>query len=186
MRQNPVTLTSGTPGIEYVLNFIEEALADDRLVPTWHRLALVYDVAEVVGITQHLVKLAIADGLGAPPGGRSGGQPEVGHRVSEPLEREITARVQLEGLPHERSPFFVQADGVYEAPFDLEPNVLVSDLGAADRSTAAGLVLKLRADVLTAHADLNLVHDVGDTLHGVRPDALAEILFRGDEFDAHR
>ncbi|MEV0357651.1 hypothetical protein AB0H71_16490 [Nocardia sp. NPDC050697] len=63
--QDAVALTAGAASIEDILHTMEEFWGDDGRVASFVAFALVDDVAEVVGVGEHLVQRAVGDGLAA-------------------------------------------------------------------------------------------------------------------------
>ncbi|KHJ74134.1 hypothetical protein QR64_02790 [Rhodococcus sp. Chr-9] len=86
----------------------------------------------------------------------------------------------------QRCTFLVDGDAVDLPPVVFDAHVAVTNRSAAVGAAHLRLVPHLDLDVLSGHPHLDLVDDVGDCFHGVGHDALAEVFFGGDQFDAHR
>nr|WP_062962280.1 hypothetical protein [Nocardia africana] len=79
-----------------VLHTFEEFVVDQWLVPAWIDLAFPGDVADVVGIAQHVVEGRRGDGAWIRAGaGRAGCEAHVGHCCFEVLDRVIAGRVEF-------------------------------------------------------------------------------------------
>nr|WP_235828377.1 hypothetical protein [Actinomadura rubteroloni] len=178
-------LVGGGPCFDDFLHAVEEVLVDDGVVPARVDLALVDDVAEVVAVTQHLGQRRDRQRLRRVGGGRPGGEATVVQFVGEVGQRVVAGGVQLERLADERAALRVNDDRADFPAVDSFGGVEVPDGRAVDRAAVADLVGHLDLDVLAAHADLQLVEDRHDALHGVAEVAVAEVLLGGDEGDAH-
>ncbi|ORV38672.1 hypothetical protein AWC01_14030 [Mycobacterium doricum] len=166
------------------LNTLEEVLADDRFVPSGVDVTFVDDEAGVVGVAEHPVHLRIGHRSACRPAdGWLAGQAEVGHRGSQPFDGVVAGRVKLAGFQYQWGTVGVEADGVDLSPFDYGPGVEVADWGSSRSTAVDGFVLQFDSDVFTAELVLDIVEDVGDGLHHVGVDAVAEVLSRRDEFD---
>ncbi|HET6910673.1 MAG TPA: hypothetical protein VFH54_15185 [Mycobacteriales bacterium] len=173
---HPVALAIGTARRQHVLHPIEQLLVDDGGVAAGEDLPLIHHDTRVVRIAQHPVQLAGRQRLGRRTTGGPSGQPHVSHGVVQPVDGVVAGRVPLPGGPHEGRSLLVQSDAVDHPALVLDADVPVADACPADGAAVLGLVPHLDPDVLAAHADLDLVDDVGDGLHGVRHDALPEVL----------
>nr|WP_249405448.1 hypothetical protein [Microbacterium sp. CFBP 8794] len=98
---------------------------------------------------------------------------------------ELPRRVLLESPSNERGALRIDVDRVDQSSVEVLTHVEVTNLGATGCASAHRLVQHLLLDVLAALADLDFVHDVGDSFHGVGHVPLAEVLLGGDEFHPH-
>jgi hypothetical protein len=77
---------------------------------------------------------------------------------------------------HEGSALRIEADAVVEASVLLGADVEVTERRPPDGAPVQGFVSQLDLDVFAALADLQLVEDIDDGLHGVSHRAAAEVL----------
>ncbi|HXH33175.1 MAG TPA: hypothetical protein VNJ54_02055 [Plantibacter sp.] len=171
--------------VDDALDTFKELRVDDRVVSARVELPLERHHSQVVRIPQDQAQLAPRDGALRPLHRSAAGEPLFCQELQKLHDAVVARRVLLEGELDERSANGVDVDGVDELTFEVPSHVQVSELRSANGATVLGLVQQLVPDVLPALADLDLVHDVGDGLHGVGHVSLAELFLRRDELDTH-
>nr|WP_228818676.1 hypothetical protein [Nocardia transvalensis] len=180
----PVAVGAAVP--QDLLHPGEQSRRYERFVTARVDLALPDDVARVVRVAQHFVKLRGGYRLLDWPAARgAAGEPEIGHRGCEVLDGVVAGRVEFPRLDHQGSAFLVDLDGVDLASFDEDAGIDVAEFGAPAGAAVHRLVQHLDTDVLAGQLVLSVVEDVGDGGHHLGVDALAEILSGRDQFDAH-
>nr|WP_062735101.1 hypothetical protein [Kocuria turfanensis] len=146
-------------------------------------LALVLHVSHVIRVLQQAVQLTSRDRALGFPGGLTCGEAKIRHRRFEPVDRVASGGVKFPSFEHERSSFLVEGDAVDHPTFDVDANIQVAEPCLTERAAVDGLIPHLDFDVLTAELVLDLVHDVGDSFHGLGVRALPEILAGGQQPD---
>ncbi|MGC4105911.1 MAG: hypothetical protein QM753_06070 [Thermomicrobiales bacterium] len=102
------------------------------------------------------------------------------------LDQAVLPRRILRERPlHQRCPLRIDRDAADDMAINFLGHVAIPKRSASRRPTVHRLMQHLRADVLAALPDLDLVHDVGDGLHGVGHVPLAKVLLCRDQLDIH-
>jgi hypothetical protein len=154
------------PVIQDSLNFVEQLLADERLMPTANQFSVVLYVAQVVRVTQHGAQLRVGygtAGVAALPSLQAADRQLLG----QGLQAELASGEELEGDRDERRPLRIEFDNAYVTSLAGVAGVAVADLGQADRAALLGLRSHLVCDVGALAHDLILVHGVEDRLDHV-------------------
>nr|WP_300594877.1 hypothetical protein [Microbacterium sp.] len=180
-----VALSPLHTGINHHLHAFEELRGDQRFVASGIDVAFEGHHAEVVRVAQDLTQLAARQGALRPLRRLACGEPLLGEHLGELDHAVLTRRVLLEGPGDERGALRVDGDGVDEPSVEVFAVVDVAELGASGGAAALGLVEELLLDVFAGLAHLHLVEDVDHGFHGVTHVALSEVLFGGNELDAH-
>ncbi|MDX2375643.1 hypothetical protein M4I32_02375 [Microbacterium sp. LRZ72] len=167
--------------IQHFLHLQEGLLGNERIVASDVELAFVPIDARVVRIAEQRCESAVAHGSSGARRRRPGREALFLHQLRELTDRVSTGRVLLESPRYERPSFGVDIDRVDEATAEVLSDVEVPQLRSADRAALLNLVSHLHLDVLTVHADLDFVHDVGDGFHRVGHVAVAELFLRRDQ-----
>ncbi|OBK01583.1 hypothetical protein A5639_25395 [Mycolicibacterium conceptionense] len=183
--EHAVALPAGGSVLDDFLDAFEQVSGDDRLVAPGECLTLVANDADVVRVAEYAVQMRSRQLFGAATSLRSRLEPQVGHGLLETVDRVVAGGIQFERLLDQRGAFFVDGDSVDLAPGVVEAHVAVADRGSAVGAAHLCLVAHLDLDVLSGHAYLDFVDDVGDGFHGIGHDAFAEVFLGGDEFDSH-
>ncbi|HEX2903383.1 MAG TPA: hypothetical protein VHO01_07980 [Jatrophihabitans sp.] len=89
-------------------------------------------------------------------------------------------------MSNERCAISVNRDGVHQSTVVFGPRILVAQRRSAEGAATPRFVLHLGADVLATHPYLHFIHDVGNALHGVGPDAFTEVFLGRHELHPHR
>lgn len=181
---HPPPLLGRGPGVDPVLNPVEEVFVYQRLVPTSDLFALVGHVADVVAVPQHLRELVDRDLLRRVLGGGTGAQTAVVEFVGQLIERVVAGVVQLEGELYERRPLVVEDDGADHPAVGVVDVVEIPDLGAAESPASAGFLPHLVGDVGAGLAGLVLVEGGQDAVHELSDGRVIDRFGGGDERDA--
>nr|WP_263317694.1 hypothetical protein [Microbacterium sp. cx-55] len=182
---NAVALIRTAPlGVDLLRSF-ERLTGNERLMAAVEDLTFVCDHPQVVRVSEDEAQLTQRDRSRLPLRGRAGDEALLGERITELREAVLAAAVLLEGPADERRTLGIHVDCVDESSVEVLAHIEVAELRATDRAAILRLVQHLVPDVLTALADLDLIHDVGDRFHGVGHVALTKLLLRGDELHAH-
>lgn len=182
---NEVPVAAPVPAVKNLLAYVENLLGHQGRMTTFIKFSFVREHAGVVRVTENFGQRTRRHGTRRAITRATTRQPHILKKRRELPHRVAVRRVLLESEPDERSSFLIQADRVDKTTTEVFAIVDVTELGSPDRSAVDRLVAHFLFDVLAALTDLDFVHDVGDSFHGVSHVALTEILFRGDELDAH-
>nr|WP_243861105.1 hypothetical protein [Cellulomonas uda] len=162
---DPASFAGLAARLHDVLDGVEQVLVDEGFVPAGVLLALVGHDADVVAVLEHLVEFVDRDGSGGTAGGRPRQEATVGELIGQVVQRVLARGVQLEGEPHVGRSLFVDCDGADLTALVVVDDVLVAELGDADRAAALGLLAHLVGDVRAGFAGLVLVEDREHALH---------------------
>nr|WP_262985034.1 hypothetical protein [Nocardia cerradoensis] len=185
MQQDAVALAFGAAGVEDILHSLEQLLSDNCGMPPGVLLALIDDVTQVVGVGKHLVQCRGRNGTFAWVAGcAAAGQPRICHRRFKSVDAVVASGVQLEGSQHQWRSFFIEFDGVDLSAFDLDAGVAVAEFRYTDCAALDRLITHLEPDVLARQLVLDIIEDVGHSLHGFGEDTLPEVFAGRHQFDA--
>ncbi|HEX7661632.1 MAG TPA: hypothetical protein VF444_19335 [Pseudonocardiaceae bacterium] len=169
-------------GVQKLLDTVEQARVDERLVTALVLLAVMCDEAEVVTVAEHLVEFVDRRLLGGVFGSGPGAQPAVVEFVGQIGQRPVAAAVELECEDDEGAAFGVDGDGADLAAFGLGlADIQVAELGLADAAAVLDFLAHFVLDVGPAGLGLVLVDGVDDGLHQGSLRAFAHVEHGGND-----